>query len=376
MMMNTNDDAMATAADSASPERQSDEQMHMTSSPGPEEEEVEVSLLQPSALIPSKNGTDNNRPIFKSYDCPACEATNMSGQKLRGHFREKHKDDMAAAIHQDQEIRMARGAPQDVSMIPTNYNDSTDNKSSGIWSDIECQRFEAGCIIFGWGEWLPISNIISTRDRQQVKSHAQKFMIHRPNEYQELVAYHRDGDQEAFPLDLNSDNTSSSKSSNISASNDNDSAGSNKNKYNVAGNTGHASWTTEEKEQFKMGVIINGWGQWREVAKNVPTKTCQQVRSRALNIQRFRQDEEVRLKAEHAGLVSRNPQLFSSDHGRRITAKLTAAGTSVVVVVVAAAAVEPNTSKESVNRDQESVYSDNVQCLRRGNMVKRRAPTI
>lgn len=280
------------SSQSSSPGERSTKRMRL--SPGPEiprsdnnpvEGDTEDALARPSALIPPlKNGT---KPALKSYDCPACEATNMSGQKLREHFLSEHKEVAAAANNN----------------IATSTNYSSENKSTGMWNDTERQKFEAGCIIFGWGKWAAVATLMSTRDKAQIKSHAQKFQLHRPKEYQELTAYHN--------VDDLSDNYSTK--SNVSG---NDSI--------TSSNAGGSSWTEEEQEQFKMGVIINGWGSWNEIAKNVPTKTTTQVRNRALNIQRYRQDEEARLKAEHAKLVSRNPQLFSTDYVRQVTGADTA----------------------------------------------------
>jgi hypothetical protein len=89
------------------------------------------------------------------------------------------------------------------------------------------------------------------------------------------------------------------------ASDDDFSGGNNK---EVANNETDARviWTQEEQEQFKRGVIINGWGQWKDVAKNVPTKTHTQVSSRGLNISRYRKEEEASMKAEHAKFVASN----------------------------------------------------------------------
>ena len=45
----------------------------------------------------------------------------------------------------------------------------------GIWTEAEQLLFEDGCILHGWGNWKIIQEMIPTRDRHQVKSHAQKF---------------------------------------------------------------------------------------------------------------------------------------------------------------------------------------------------------
>lgn len=279
---NNNDDSMPEEQPDVSSQRSSpgrtSKRIRLTPGPG-KPVEGEAALVPPL-----KNVT---RPTFKSYGCPACEATNMSGQKLREHFLAEHKEVAAAANN----------------IAITGNTNSTENKSTGNWNDTERQKFVAGCIIFGWGKWSALATLVSTRDKHQIKSHAQKFQLHRPKEYQELMAYHN-GDEL-------SDNCSTK--SNVSG---NDSV--------TSSNAGGTLWTEDEQEQFKMGVIINGWGSWNEIAKNVPTKTTTQVRSRALNIQRYRQDEEARLKAEHAKLVARNPQLFSTDYVRQVTGAATA----------------------------------------------------
>ena len=45
----------------------------------------------------------------------------------------------------------------------------------GIWTEAEQLLFEEGCILHGWGNWKNIQEMIPTRDRHQVKSHAQKY---------------------------------------------------------------------------------------------------------------------------------------------------------------------------------------------------------
>ena len=92
------------------------------------------------------------------------------------------------------------------------------------------------------------------------------------------------------------------------ASDDDDVSGNNKQVANINEADARVIWTQEEQEQFKRGVIINGWGQWKDVAKNVPTKSHTQVSSRGLNISRYRkeEEEEASMKAEHAKFVASN----------------------------------------------------------------------
>ena len=84
-----------------------------------------------------------------------------------------------------------------------------------------------------------------------------------------------------------------------------------------------SSWTEEEHEQFKMGIIIHGWGNWDKIAKNVPTKSIPDMQSRALDISRHNKEEESRLKDKHIQLVHRSPQLYSSEYVRQVTAVTT-----------------------------------------------------
>ena len=64
------------------------------------------------------------------------------------------------------------------------------SSSSGLWSPLERSQFEKGVVQFGWGNWLEITKCIPSRSKCQVKSHAQKFTIHRKEEYAALVRKH------------------------------------------------------------------------------------------------------------------------------------------------------------------------------------------
>lgn len=64
------------------------------------------------------------------------------------------------------------------------------SSSSGTWSALERRQFEEGVIQFGWGKWLEISECIPSRRKDQIKSHAQKFSIHRKKEHAELLRQH------------------------------------------------------------------------------------------------------------------------------------------------------------------------------------------
>ena len=60
----------------------------------------------------------------------------------------------------------------------------------GVWTQAERSQFEKGVVQFGWGKWLEITDGIPSRRKSQVKSHAQKFALHRPEEYAKLIDKH------------------------------------------------------------------------------------------------------------------------------------------------------------------------------------------
>lgn len=64
-------------------------------------------------------------------------------------------------------------APKIVEKIHAHKN--VDSWRGGTWTEAEQLLFEDGCILHGWGNWKIIHEMIPTRDRHQVKSHAQKY---------------------------------------------------------------------------------------------------------------------------------------------------------------------------------------------------------
>ena len=45
--------------------------------------------------------------------------------------------------------------------------------ATGVWSDEEEEWFAAGLIACGWGDWKAVAEYVPSRERDQVKSHAQ-----------------------------------------------------------------------------------------------------------------------------------------------------------------------------------------------------------
>mmetsp|Transcript_5901 Transcript_5901/g.14783 ORF Transcript_5901/g.14783 Transcript_5901/m.14783 type:complete len:915 (-) Transcript_5901:132-2876(-) len=68
---------------------------------------------------------------------------------------------------------------------------STRKADRGAWTEKEQTLFEDGCLLHGWGNWKSIELMIPTRDRKQVKSHAQKFQKHHGEKKKELDLEHR-----------------------------------------------------------------------------------------------------------------------------------------------------------------------------------------
>lgn len=72
----------------------------------------------------------------------------------------------------------------------TRKSDETPSKNFGVWTEDEQHLFSQGCILHGWGKWNLIKDMIPTRDRFQVKSHAQKFARSHPEMKDELIRSH------------------------------------------------------------------------------------------------------------------------------------------------------------------------------------------
>ena len=55
-------------------------------------------------------------------------------------------------------------------------NEEEQQFAEGAWSSDEHKKFESGVKLHGWGKWDEIStNVVKSRSRAQVKSHAQKI---------------------------------------------------------------------------------------------------------------------------------------------------------------------------------------------------------
>ena len=75
---------------------------------------------------------------------------------------------------------------------PCNKKTKTVTTGSGEWTNTEQTQFKQGIIKHGWGNWKVLleENVITTRDRSQIKSHAQKIKKHQPNLVADLIRQH------------------------------------------------------------------------------------------------------------------------------------------------------------------------------------------
>ena len=69
---------------------------------------------------------------------------------------------------------------------------ASSNKNKDKWTNTEQKQFQKGIIKHGWGNWkiLLEENIITTRDRSQIKSRAQKLQKNHPNLVADLIRQH------------------------------------------------------------------------------------------------------------------------------------------------------------------------------------------
>ena len=68
---------------------------------------------------------------------------------------------------------------------------ASSNKNKDKWTNTEQTQFDKGIIKYGWGCWKEMAdNIITTRDRSQIKSHAQKLKKHHPDVVDDLIRQH------------------------------------------------------------------------------------------------------------------------------------------------------------------------------------------
>ena len=66
--------------------------------------------------------------------------------------------------------------------------------NQGTWSLSEQMLFKQACITHGWGKWKNVATVVTSRNTEQIKSHAQKFVKHHLSEKLELENAHYNND--------------------------------------------------------------------------------------------------------------------------------------------------------------------------------------
>jgi len=69
---------------------------------------------------------------------------------------------------------------------------TTEGTGQGLWSNAEKSQFFEGIIAHGWGKWSTIQQLLPTRSRTQIKSHAQKYLKHHPDKCHDLIQEHEE----------------------------------------------------------------------------------------------------------------------------------------------------------------------------------------
>ena len=100
------------------------------------------------------------------------------------------------SVDSKQESNKKRKAPSllhtaDQKQEGVNKKTKTATTGSGEWTNTEHKQFKEGIIKYGWGCWKELADsVIPTRDRQQVKSHAQKLKKNHPDVVAKLIREH------------------------------------------------------------------------------------------------------------------------------------------------------------------------------------------
>mmetsp|Transcript_5613 Transcript_5613/g.12174 ORF Transcript_5613/g.12174 Transcript_5613/m.12174 type:complete len:851 (+) Transcript_5613:304-2856(+) len=172
-----------------------------------------------------------------------------------------------------------------------------DRPGTGPWTSEEHEQFKDGCILYGWGDWRGIASCISTRTNAQVKSHAQKFQKHHPEEKEKMQMEH------TWRSELIKKNTLANKEM-VQVKKETAERRSPLTKNKTSPTWGKdtrsgGSWSFTEQKQFEDGCILEGWGNWSSVASHIPTRSCPQVRSHAQKYRMNSAEQRERLVSEH-----------------------------------------------------------------------------
>lgn len=259
--------------------------------------------------------------------------------------------------------------PKSSSKTPRSRSAKKENRNetpgSGQWTDAEHQQFEWGVVVHGWGRWKEIEAMLQTRTRFQIKSHAQKFMVHQPDakvrlekEHADYVGHHYGGSRKSPPVPPAARRLPLSKNKTPKPS------------------VREEEWSSIEKKQFEDGCVFHGWGNWTEISDHIITKDKSEVAAYAAA---YSPKEKKRLKREHAlnyegeeehgsGPVEEMPSLPGADKPKKKKKKKNSGHKTTVADVGAAEAImalnfanwHPEGDEEEESDETESSEDEDV----------------
>ena len=174
-------------------------------------------------------------------------------------------------------------------MTPTKNN----TPGWGPWTSQEASQFSEAITLYGWGQWEKFHTVVTTRTKEQIKSHAQKFLKHHSEEKLRL-------DKEHIKLHKQK-GMKQTKAVKKASANEKKHASSAKHVSLVSllkdsKRSAIGGWSLVEEKQFDDGVIFHGWGDWVDISNHIITKDVEQVKEYASGLD---EKEKKRLVREH-----------------------------------------------------------------------------
>lgn len=173
----------------------------------------------------------------------------------------------------------------------------------GYWTNEEHSQFEKGIILYGWGNWKRVESCVPTRNKVQIKTHAQKFSRCRPSQKERLVSMY---EENAHSLQLSKDLQSSSKRRGMGYQRKPDL--SKARPLPITQRTQQdTGWSIIERKQFEDGCVFHGWGSWYDIAAHIITKDIDQVLKYAGSYDR-NDIERLNIQDNENALIDQDPK--------------------------------------------------------------------
>ena len=146
-----------------------------------------------------------------------------------------------------------------------------------------------GVILYGWGNWKKVESCVPTRNKIQIKTHAQKFSNCRPSQKDRLVSmYEENAHSLQLSKDLNKSRMGHQRKPDLSKARPLP--------LTQRKQEQDSEWSIIEKKQFEDGCVFHGWGSWYDIAAHIVTKDIDQVLKYA---ETYSSNDRERLKREH-----------------------------------------------------------------------------